>query len=172
MKWLAQLSEFDYTIHYRSGPKNKPADFLSWLPSSKAVQAVTSVAAVTWACCALGVGNLRMEQHRDPVANTVIRVVEETKCVDNIAKAMLTPVKQLLRLCSIESSGGCLVSLADTNKYFVPSPVRMTVLEQCHDSVTGGHLSFMKTLGKVSQRFFWPDMRADVDNWVKSCEYA
>ena len=105
-----------------------------------------------------------MEQRKHPEANTVIRVLEGTKCVDDIAKSMLAPVKQLLKVHTTKFSSSCLVSSADTIKYLVTCHFRMKVLEQCYDSVIGGHLSFIKILGKVSQQFFWPDMRADIDN--------
>ncbi|GBO39818.1 hypothetical protein AVEN_120707-1 [Araneus ventricosus] len=36
------------------------------------------------------------------------------------------------------------------------------VLRETHDSATGGHFGFMKTLSKTRKRFYWDRLRADV----------
>ncbi|CAC5409373.1 Transposon Ty3-G Gag-Pol polyprotein,Transposon Ty3-I Gag-Pol polyprotein,Retrovirus-related Pol polyprotein from transposon 297 [Mytilus coruscus] len=43
------------------------------------------------------------------------------------------------------------------------------VMEQLHNSVTGGHLGFKKTLSKVRERFTWYNQRKDVEQWCKCC---
>ena len=51
----------------------------------------------------------------------------------------------------------------------VPRKLRRTVLEQLHNSHTGGHFGVTKTLGKVRERYFWPYCRKDVEEWCKKC---
>ena len=47
--------------------------------------------------------------------------------------------------------------------------VKRIVLEQLHDSkITGGHFALHKTLDRARQRYWWPMMRRDIDNWIKS----
>ncbi|GFW65658.1 retrovirus-related Pol polyprotein from transposon 412 [Trichonephila clavipes] len=43
------------------------------------------------------------------------------------------------------------------------------VLKELHGSPTGGHF-VMKTLHRVRERFFWGKVRADVEQWCKSCD--
>ncbi|GFW57641.1 retrovirus-related Pol polyprotein from transposon 297 [Trichonephila clavipes] len=43
------------------------------------------------------------------------------------------------------------------------------VLKELHGSPTGGHF-FMKTLHRVRERFCWGKVRADVEQWCKSCD--
>lgn len=54
--------------------------------------------------------------------------------------------------------------------FIVFAHLRPKVLEQCHDSVTGGHFFMEKTIGKVLQKFYWLGVRKDVDNWMQSSE--
>ncbi|CAG2211132.1 unnamed protein product [Mytilus edulis] len=42
-------------------------------------------------------------------------------------------------------------------------------MEQLHNSVTGGHLGFKKTLSKVRERYTWYNQRKDVEQWCKCC---
>ncbi|GFU28421.1 retrovirus-related Pol polyprotein from transposon 412 [Trichonephila clavipes] len=44
------------------------------------------------------------------------------------------------------------------------------VLKELHGSPTGGHFGVMKTLHRVRERFFWGKVRADVEQWCKSCD--
>ena len=40
-------------------------------------------------------------------------------------------------------------------------------LEACHDNV--GHLGIERTLSLLRDRFYWPNMAKDVENYIKSC---
>ena len=51
-----------------------------------------------------------------------------------------------------------------------PPSVREEILSQLHDSLMSGHLGEKKTRDKVLQRFYWKDIRADVQLWVKRCD--
>jgi hypothetical protein len=39
-----------------------------------------------------------------------------------------------------------------------------------HNSVLSGHLDKKKTKEKLSQRFFWFEMREDINIWIQQCE--
>ena len=39
-----------------------------------------------------------------------------------------------------------------------------------HNSVLSGHLGKKKTKEKLSQRFFWFEMREDINLWIQQCE--
>ena len=45
------------------------------------------------------------------------------------------------------------------------------ILQSLHDDPTGGcHFGRDKTREKLANRFYWPTMYEDVDNYVKTCE--
>lgn len=47
----------------------------------------------------------------------------------------------------------------------IPASAKETILKQLHDGITGGHLGTKKTLLKIQQRYFWHQMRKDVESW-------
>ena len=51
----------------------------------------------------------------------------------------------------------------------IPHELRPFVLQQLHDGPFGGHLGIKKTLDKIRQKYFWPNMCQDVEMWCKSC---
>jgi hypothetical protein len=39
----------------------------------------------------------------------------------------------------------------------------------CHDHLHAGHFGFDKTLTRITERYYWPGMRADIERYVKAC---
>ena len=52
----------------------------------------------------------------------------------------------------------------------VPLALRRQVLKFCHDVSASGHLGVKKTLNKVRQRFYWPGLQNDVNNYLEGCQ--
>ncbi|GBL98740.1 hypothetical protein AVEN_202186-1 [Araneus ventricosus] len=44
------------------------------------------------------------------------------------------------------------------------------VLQETHDSSSGGHFGIMKTLRRIRERFYWDRLRADVEKWCRECQ--
>ena len=54
--------------------------------------------------------------------------------------------------------------------YVPQGELRKTVLKIYHDTAANGaHFGRDKTIHKIKQRYFWPSMYKDIDNYVKSC---
>ena len=49
------------------------------------------------------------------------------------------------------------------------SSLRRRILFEGHDSLTAGHPGYVRTLNAVRKSYFWPGMKRDVLNYVKSC---
>ena len=47
----------------------------------------------------------------------------------------------------------------------IPKSLKSFVLNQVHNTLTGGHLGVRKTLYKIKKRYFWYQIRNDVKNW-------
>lgn len=56
-------------------------------------------------------------------------------------------------------------------KLVIPSSSRhiMLILQECHDSVMGGHAGVLRTLQRVKEMFYWPKMRKRVQEYVAAC---
>ena len=52
----------------------------------------------------------------------------------------------------------------------VPRDLRKTLLQNCHDSIIGGHYGIRKTLGKVRQKYYWAGLYTYVQQYVQSCD--
>lgn len=51
----------------------------------------------------------------------------------------------------------------------VPTAYHRKVLELGHYIPWAGHLGFMKTLMRISKRFYWPGLYTEVKGYCKSC---
>ena len=54
----------------------------------------------------------------------------------------------------------------------VPRLLRRKIFTHYHAGPSGGHMGEYKTLYRIRMRFYWPSMRADIKNWVKSCAHC
>uniref|UniRef100_A0A0G4HRB0 Integrase catalytic domain-containing protein n=1 Tax=Chromera velia CCMP2878 TaxID=1169474 RepID=A0A0G4HRB0_9ALVE len=52
----------------------------------------------------------------------------------------------------------------------VPKALRAEILADHHENLCAGHVGVRHTLSKVTAKFFWPSVSANVENYVKSCE--
>ncbi|CEP09197.1 hypothetical protein, partial, partial [Parasitella parasitica] len=53
---------------------------------------------------------------------------------------------------------------------FIPISLVEQVLYHVHNKPYAGHFGVKKTLDKTREIGWWPNMKTDVQNWVKSCE--
>ncbi|KAM2435170.1 hypothetical protein PS1_025158 [Malus domestica] len=56
-------------------------------------------------------------------------------------------------------------------RIYVPKwgSLRKEILKECHDSMWAGHPGTHRMLALVSDAYYWPQMRDDVDSYVKTC---
>lgn len=55
-------------------------------------------------------------------------------------------------------------------QFMVPYSMRSEVLGSIHNSLLGRHLGQKKTKRKLQQRFYWFQMREDVNIWIEKCD--
>ncbi|CAF3648320.1 unnamed protein product [Rotaria sordida] len=54
--------------------------------------------------------------------------------------------------------------------YIPHGDLRKTIIQIYHDTAANGvHFGRSKTLHKIKQRYFWPSMYKDIENYIKSC---
>ena len=56
------------------------------------------------------------------------------------------------------------------SQIIIPQSLVPVVLEQLHDSVTGGHLGVKKTFNKIREKYHWYRMYRDVERWCQKCD--
>ena len=76
----------------------------------------------------------------------------------------------LLYRATAEIRGGRRVSGTVRYQLWVPPGMREWVKLSCHDHlISGAHLGRDKTFAKITERYWWEGVYADVVEWCKSC---
>lgn len=55
------------------------------------------------------------------------------------------------------------------SKLYIHASLRLQVLQRSHNSRLAGQFGFLKSLHLARRQFWWPKMKADVEDYVKSC---
>ena len=181
-RWLEVLSDFDYTIQYRTGAKHSNADGLSRCqePSLPALAVVDQTSDQFDSCL------WRELQEKDSDISVALSWFEnglinaEKPNADHLMGTSrfvrhLWANRQQLEFSDEVLCRRFVSTVAHEPSFLqvvVPKCMRGKILTQYHDESNGGggHLGIDKTLKKVRQRFHWYGLREDVENWVKSCQ--
>ena len=54
----------------------------------------------------------------------------------------------------------------------IPRTLRRSIFNHYQYGPTEGHMGQYKTLFRIRNRFFWPTLRLDIQNWVKQCSHC
>ncbi|VVA40762.1 PREDICTED: retrotransposon, partial [Prunus dulcis] len=140
-RWQDFLAEFDYKLEYKQGKTNVVADALS----RKAV-----LAAVTQPQSSL-MQRIREGLLHDPQAKSLLELVKDGKT----------------RRFWLDDG----ILYATGKRIYVPrwDNLRRELLKECHDSKWAGHPGTHRTLALMSEAYYWPQMREDVDSFGRTC---
>jgi Integrase zinc binding domain/Integrase core domain len=56
------------------------------------------------------------------------------------------------------------------NRIVIPQHQKLDILKQAHDEPLAGHLGQDNTYHRLSQTYYWPNLRQDVINYIRSCK--
>ena len=64
----------------------------------------------------------------------------------------------------------CANTQSTTLQLIIPFDCRQEILKQLHDNpLSGGHMASQKTIDRIKQRFWWPNLSRDVKLWIEKC---
>ncbi|GFV91580.1 retrovirus-related Pol polyprotein from transposon 412 [Trichonephila clavipes] len=191
-RWIQRLNEYYFDIRHRKGSSHGNADALSRRPCPEncrhcsrvetkydyAIRQITTSTATPpdpWSD-----EKVREDQMADPDIKPLIGFMESSsnKPSWQDISAYSPTTKQYWALWnSLHLRNGVLYRKfeSEDGKTFrwqlvLPRSRIPEVLKELHGSPTGGHFGVMKTLHRVRERFFWGKVRADVEQWCKSCD--
>ncbi|GFW16491.1 retrovirus-related Pol polyprotein from transposon 412 [Trichonephila clavipes] len=190
-RWIQRLNEYYFDIRHRKGSSHGNADAVSRRPCPEncrhcsrvetkydyAIRQITSTATPPdpWSD-----EKVREDQMADPDIKPLIEFMESSsnKPSWQDISAYSPTTKQYWALWnSLHLRNGVLYRKfeSEDGKTFrwqlvLPRSRIPEVLKELHGSPTGGHFGVMKTLHRVRERFCWGKVRADVEQWCKSCD--
>ncbi|GFY06098.1 retrovirus-related Pol polyprotein from transposon 412 [Trichonephila clavipes] len=191
-RWIQRLNEYYFDIRHRKGSSHGNADALSRRPCPEncrhcsrvetkydyAIRQITTSTATPpdpWSD-----EKVREDQMADPDIKPLIEFMESSsnKPSWQDISAYSPSTKQYWALWnSLHLRNGVLYRKfeSEDGKTFrwqlvLPRSRIPEVLKELHCSPTGGHFGVMKTLHRVRERFFRGKVRADVEQWCKSCD--
>jgi transposase InsO family protein len=194
-RWLARLAAFDFSLHYKPGKTNQDADAMSRLPGDVSNHAVRAVCRMTTvpgyidkmaaapsvmqdvtppASSVMSPIDSRKAQEDDPIVNEVLKrklAKEEPPKWDKSTKPELVKFfQQWDNLAVVESVLCHQTGIEDDRslRLVVPAKLRTKVMHALHDRMA--HPGRDKTYALISERFYWPGMRRDVQKKVSSCK--
>ena len=124
--------------------------------------------------------DLSMKQKEDPdikfVYESILKGCKRPDSSDTVTKSPAARNYWII-WDSLKMSNGLLYKESlqknGESKYFqllVPRSLKKEVLGEVHNGVMGGHFGCRKTYEKVKIKYYWYEMKNDVNSWVLSCE--
>jgi hypothetical protein len=159
-RWVEFLQEFDLVIKYRSGKENIAADALSRradhnIKDEREDQADKIPQRVSYRLA----GMVRLEE-----SALLDEIKVATSKDENLQEAIRDPNQfgYSFQDGILKNQQGCIVIPEDRN-------LRTKLLQEVHDSPTGGHLGLEKTSTRLGRLFWWSGIRRECQDYVGSC---
>lgn len=173
-RWASFLSEFNFDILHIAG-KNNPADPASRRSDYSGGESISDKITL------LGKREVLNRPDGVEVAVIKIRSADVRGRLDPSSLYMPADPTTLQALKALYDSDDLLLGRRPSflkfqeglwwwrDRLFVPGALRQHLLRQYHETPTGGHWGSMKCLDMLSRTFGWPNMRADLLDFIKAC---
>ena len=197
-RWIAALANYNFSLHYKSGKTNIEADALSRIPNREeeiyldkdAIRAIANAMQVgefselnenpNLIICKSATPTPKKfsnedwvrEQNQDPDIGWFIQLLKGNKVESELLTSDVNIMKRrkgryVLRNGLLYKK--CVSNNRETGylQFVLPRPFRKQALEACHDEV--GHLGIERTTSLLKDRFCWPGMEDDIEEYIKTC---
>lgn len=147
-RWCVRLQQYDFTVIHRRGKDHVVPDALS-----RGVPVVNEVA-----------GEVPFPNYQDRWYSGMLQKVTEDPL-----RYPQWRVHNSTLYRHVRSSYPGLRDQAFDWRTVVPKSHRKAIIGEHHDSPVAGHAGAWKTLNRLTQKYYWPKMRADVSRYVRGC---
>ena len=190
LRWVSQLADFQFSIHYRSGKKNIDADFLS-RKHTEILKSEDIGVIFKGASCEINLVNANIEmltkmenlrqvegkidrneliaaQKDDPIIGPVYEARKMGKFItQKELKSFSRPARLLIRQNKVVLEDGLLKrKTANNSQLILPEKYRKVVYKELHEKM--GHLGSDRVTELARRRFYWPYMQRDIEFYVRS----
>ena len=185
-RWVIRLRVYDFEIIYKTGKANGNADALSRMIYSSEVEDDEEEIII----CLVEYEDLVNDPATEYIENRISDLVELQSADENILWIKSLLMEHGASKPSIKSFPNATCELmfrqyeylfvlngvlyrqgANENKQFLlPKSITSKIIELVHGTSMGGHLGTKKCLGKITQRFFYPNLKDEVIKFIKCCD--
>lgn len=151
-RWAQKLGEFKFTIQYQPGKLNSVADALSRRPQRESLAAIATLAATTTVA----------------VQPSFLEAVRNGYGTDARTGDILEAIQARLP-CQYQLVDGLLYDTQD--RLYIPQSgsLREQLLAEFHNVPVAGHQGAERTLRSLARLYYWPNMQAEVRQYVATC---
>ena len=112
---------------------------------------------------------LKEEQQKDSWCKKIIQLVQNRTGSKRKTDPMLA--KDAQQCCMRDDLLYRLEGKAPNTRTLlvIPKALQPTVMHELHSSVFGGHLGFGRTIGRITEHYWWRDMKASVKEYIRTC---
>lgn len=176
-RWVQALEEYDFTCEYRKGTKHGNADALSRYGIDENTPKIEDTVHEINAAWTPGSRReeIASETRNDPDLAQVVAWINNrssrptTQQLRNKHKQVKMLVQQWERL--VLDNGILYLHLAGTPRLLIPPTLmRQLFIHEAHTGRGAAHFGRQKTYDAVKDRFWWPEMRKDVQEYMDACE--
>ena len=167
-RWIQYLEEIQVKIRYVEGKDNVIADYLSRSIKHDSPWDVISCNSIELSQQLYTNSELSLLQHQDEDLSKLFQYFEHDSNTRNL-NSIPRGYRQSIHRISVKDN--VLVFNNHGNLIIViPQGLRTEILQHSHCDWSSGHFGTFKTHRRVLERFWWPNLRSDVDTFISKCE--
>ncbi|MCP3663135.1 MAG: DDE-type integrase/transposase/recombinase, partial [Gammaproteobacteria bacterium] len=180
-RWSLALQEYDFSIFHKPGKSNANADALSRVHTACLGELAATVGernlpdetnpSRSLASDLFYVDSFRDAQRADEQLAKIFASIESGQAVETEEEPGVRPGRYATRdgvLVHIPHERSRLSS-EFPDQLVIPVSHRQRVLQACHDDIFSGHLGFHKVYRKIMMRFYWPNLKQVVKDYIHHC---
>ncbi|RWS06308.1 Retrovirus-related Pol polyprotein from transposon 412-like protein, partial [Dinothrombium tinctorium] len=151
IRMISELEIFDFEVIYKPGKENFDADLLSRIKHNQVKKSFLTTK--------INNKSIINQQKQDEEFQQILQEIENSQ--NKFISDFFFIEGILYHYSKIDNE--------PTFQLYVPKSMRFQILKLCHDSPESEHFGFKSTLERVKLKYFWPNMKSDIEDYCKTC---